>query len=138
MVMLASSLSATENSRRRELFDKALGNVTRHTSHVTRHTSHVTRHTSHVTRHTSHATRHTPHATRHTSPPPLSRHPAATFESTFPSTHSDVAATIVLCAAAAADMGDVTRKRDLCLRALAIYEGKRSLSSSSPPSASLT
>ena len=114
MVMLASSLPATENARRRELFDKALGNVTCHTSHVTHHTSHVTRHTSHVT--------------RHTLPPPLSRHPAATFESTFPSAHPDVAATIVLCAAAAADMGDVTRKRDLCLRALAIYEGKRSMS----------
>jgi hypothetical protein len=67
MAMLASSLSATENSRRRELFDKALGNVTRHTSHVTRHTSHVTRHTSHVTRHTSHVTRHTSHVIRHTS-----------------------------------------------------------------------
>ena len=52
MVMLASSLPATENARRRELFDKALGTVTCHTSHVTRHTSHVTRHTSHVTRHT--------------------------------------------------------------------------------------
>ena len=67
MVMLASSLPATENARRRELFDKALGNATCHTSHVTRHTSHVTRHTSHVTRHTSHVTRHTSHVTRHTS-----------------------------------------------------------------------